>query len=395
MQPTPSLGRRSSSIRSTPSVRYHPSRRPSPPPGSPRHQVQTFRDIGPTDDHRRSASRASTDMSSPAPSRPSSFVEGRARSRPPSFLDGLISSFEDTTFYDKPLPDLLGEEGDDPDQTIHPTQDEEADVMDQEPTSWIDADPYLETHGFAVLQPLRLLLCVECLYCVPSAEALGHRKDKHGDHRLKQGGTLGFLAWCEKIRAPLQLEEVLDAHPIDPVPPYPLLPIHSGHSCPVADCRKLGTQERKIRQHIRDKHPNANAHPEPAFFQALFSPHRGGYIRVTAPPKEEPVMPGMKMGDIWAARAKEKEAIFNPPIIQDDNAQSSHPFLVASGWAKPLFGKSYDEMTQMHATLEPPSLLVHGMALYTERMQNLCNPASYDARCLISTERYGGSTLRS
>lgn len=358
---------------------------------------------------------------------PSRGLSSASSSRPSSFLGRLVEQTGDTTVRNIPRHDLstadttirnisqrdLPTTGtDDPEGAIFgldqdETDNEETDGTDEEddavsiidvdaivseddepPESWIDADPFLEKYGLALLQPLRLLLCVQCLYCVPSGDIVSHRKDKHSDHLLREKGLDEFIAWCEKARSPPDLTSVMDNHPTDSVPPYPLLTVVPGFSCPVQGCRRLGTARDKIAKHIKVRHPaSTTATPEPAFFQSLFSQHRGGYVRVTGPHPTVPTPIGSRPSDIWMAKMQEHQALYDPPIIQDNQPQRSHPFLMASGWSRPLKDKTYREMELMHTTLEPSPTLNGVMKKFVKRIQDLFTPASYDGRCLINTER--------
>ncbi|KAG8914533.1 hypothetical protein FRC00_012701 [Tulasnella sp. 408] len=350
---------------------------PSSTPGSPRRRVPPSHDTPPSDGGVMTPHSPAFPFQTPPAS-------GSGR-RSSLFLNSLVDQFSATSVSDqagaRPPDEEMG-------LGLILTGEEMLECFPYDPPDSLLDNAFLDRFSLVLFRPWNVFLCTQCMYCLSTPEVPGHRKSTHSDTILSKQPHRGQLdEFCKQHNVTATAVEILAQHPLQPVPAYPYLEIHKGFACPLDGCRKMGVQKSKIDAHIRETH-QVEIQAEPSYFQTLFSKSVGGYVRVlptelTERPATRPFMAA------WYQEYSAKRGLFDPPLVQENDDQSMHPFLQMTGWGKMLTGKGAGYMKRVHAMMEPAKVLHDAMVLWVQRLKALCTTMTYEPRCLLNTD---GST---
>ncbi|KAG8932633.1 hypothetical protein FRC01_012975 [Tulasnella sp. 417] len=257
---------------------------------------------------------------------------------------------------------------------------------------------FLRSSGLAILGHYKVILCIQCMVCIPTEHVIGHLKDNHrftdlDKARFRQFAQLGGL---DGTPADI-VAKVKKSRQFQQCPWLKQLPgwwcEHCGYATTSKSMSDLHRRQADHPFHEKTILLNGETHKTreqvvEGTVQTLFPVNVSGTIpSAISSVQNAPLEPASK---VFQELQKLKEDLFNPPIISQDDPRSLHPFIVTSGFSEWIGKMTWDEVhaLQKHMDTEVPTwgkrLVLHCKEML-KLSYKLCTPETYLARCIINS----------
>lgn len=270
-----------------------------------------------------------------------------------------------------------------------------------EPDWEITTPQFLETAGLVVIVELKAVLCIECQHCLPLSHVIGHLKDAHKSTGLTTKVFMDF-AHLEGLamEAKNVIAKVKDTRRFTA---SRWLRQEKGWWC--EECGYATKSEAQAKHHKQNaEHPfsekvvkvNNNRYRRSntvieGQLQTLFVQNQGGLIP-SLPRTDSDATTETSASKLFRKIIDVENDTFEPPIINQDDPRTVHPFIHTSGFQRWLGDRTWKEVEGLQAlwNLEQFSWgaqLREDCQEMMSMMFALCLPENYSARCQVNSPR--------